>query len=160
MINPSGVELIVNSATEVMLRQSGKWESFHKREFRINGKGPDYSICIYLGANGLGDAIHTMPAIEAKINEGFLVSIYAAAFQLPIFRKLGCLVHPEEEYESLGLDTLRGIFGVIYNAKMWCMEHDADCSAEPIRLYRFAQFAQIIETTLPKEFSFRKYLVR
>ena len=155
MINPSGHEVIINNATEQMLRGNGTWDKFKKREFRIPGVGPEKSICLLLGGNGLGDSIHALPAIWQKIHDGFEVTVYARAFDRPIFEAIGCKFFDESLQEGADLSY----YGAIYKLFMWLTDHEADCGAGPIQLTRFEQFARLIDTTVPESFDFRKYLL-
>src|SRR5689334_7159034 len=89
MKNASGAEIIMTASAESRMKEQGDWWKFKKREFVEIGKGNPKCILLDLRMNGLGDAIHALPAIGEKVRLGFEVWIMAEAFYAPIFFGVG-----------------------------------------------------------------------
>jgi hypothetical protein len=152
MTNASGTEIIMTASAEARMKEQGDWWKFKKRKFMEIGKGDPKYILLDLRMNGLGDAIHALPAIVAKLNQGFVIDILTEEFLNPIFQGVGCAC---QAY------VMKSEYGKIYNLKMWYSEHEADCGAEAVavKLSRFEQFARILGVELTEKFDFRKYLL-
>jgi hypothetical protein len=156
MVNKAGVEVIVTGAIEARWRRLGRMDALRPREFAVAGPGEPMTVLLDLRMNGLGDAIHSLPAIAEKVRLGFHVIVITTPFLEALFTRIGCTVlHHDIPAES---DALRYV-GTSYNLKMWCTEMDADSGPERLQTSRFGQFARLVNVELPKEFDFRRHLL-
>ncbi len=76
-----------------------------------------------------------------------------------VYERLGCeYVNEFDCFQKIGtVDRLQEEFGAIYSLTKLCLEHEIETKGI-ITLTRFEQFAEILETTVPKTFDFKKYL--
>lgn len=122
------------------------------------GLGPKDSICLLLHRNGMGDDIHSMPAIAAKIAEGFNITVYSRPFTRRCFESLGCIWHHQREADSDFMKLATRQYGQIISATQWCTHHELATNGKPV-LDRFEQFAKILDVDLPREFSWLEALM-
>lgn len=162
MINPHGEEVLVNHDVIRWLKNIGIFHQYHRQIHKYPGTGPENKVCLLVNVNGLGDDLHSMPAIAQKIADGHEVSIgglddYRAnrMFNAKIFTSLGCQLIPCVEKGFID-DNLQH-YSAIHSLKMWCLEHDWDTKGD-VELTRFDQFARHIETPLPESFSWIDHL--
>lgn len=157
MINPFGHEVPVNDFTYEQLLVTGRIKNFNRQVFCHQGRADNNRICLMLNTNGIGDDIHSMPAIYAKRRQGYEIHISGLErFTAPIFESLGCKIVP-----SIGIGEMKEKlteYHQIYSMKMWCIEHDFDSRGE-ITLTRFEQFARYLSVNLPEKFSFINHLL-
>lgn len=142
--------------------------AFTPRTIKHVGTGDPKKICLLLNLEGLGSDIHAMPAIAQKIKEGFDVHVYARTFSEVCYRSLGCstfyfgdIVQPHELVKILlerGHEFNSSHYGAIYNLSNWSQEHEFWHGLNT-GVSRFQQFADLIETTLPNEFSWAESLL-
>ncbi len=165
MTNMHGNEVAINDFTFAAIVSRGELHLFNRQVYRKKGIGDPMKILLALGRNGLGDDIHAMPAIAAKIAQGFDVTVIGREFNRLCYESLGCHFIDEKTTWSGddGTDkTYRedalNEYGAVYSMVMWCIEHDWDSKGE-VSVTRFEQFAKFLDVELPKEFNWRKYLL-
>lgn len=161
LINQYGNEVQVNETAYQQIVDRGEEHLFHRQIIKHTGDGEQRNILLDLRMNGIGDDIHAMPAIAAKIAQGFKISVIGRAFTRLCFISLGCSFIPEGENEPMMESIVNeedDAFGIIYSLKMWTHEHEWDtkgiCTMSPME-----QFAKLIEVELPKEFDWKQLLV-
>jgi hypothetical protein len=115
------------------------------------GTGPAHRIALLLHDNGIGDAIHAMPALSQKVRDGFEVHVYSRAFVRRCYESVGCHWHAMDTPTIGWIDDHTAEYGRIYSLSQWCMIHEAETNGNPT-LTRFEQFAALIETGLPDRF--------
>ncbi len=118
------------------------------------GHGPSQTIAILLRKNGIGDDIHAMPALAQKVRDGFRVVIYGNDFTRDCFESVGCEFRSASNLAAGTVEEISDEFGSIYDLSQWCRAHEREMQGTPV-LSRFAQFAELIGTTLPTEFSWK-----
>lgn len=122
------------------------------------GSGDAKKICILFQENGLGDAICFLPVLWQKISEGYEVTLYGNYF--PIYDKLKLtFIDGKDTIEVHGtIDKLQKEFGAIYSfgLRASSIEHEQKTNGIVIQT-RFEQFAECLETTVPKEFDFLQF---
>jgi hypothetical protein len=117
------------------------------------GTGPARRIALLLHDNGIGDAIHAMPALSQKVRDGFEVHVYSRAFVRRCYESVGCHWHAMDTPTIGWIDDHAAEYGRIYSLSQWCMIHEAETQGRPT-LTRFEQFAALIEGTLPVQDGF------
>lgn len=121
------------------------------------GYGPKRSVCIWLADNGLGDHIHSMPAVYQKVRHGYDVTVMVNEWYRGCFEPLGATVeHVDQDEVRMGwTDRNRHRFDFMYSVKQWCF---GTTPLEGPLLTRFEQFAQSIDGSLPETFSWIQHL--
>jgi hypothetical protein len=121
------------------------------------GSGNPKKICVLFLENGLGDAICMLPALWQKIQDGFDVTYYGRDFTF--LKKLGIEIHGEDVSGVLGtIEKLQKEFGVIYGfGKQFSSLRHEGITGGVVLQTRFEQFAECLETTVPKEFDFKQF---
>jgi hypothetical protein len=169
VINPAGIEVTVDARGWEQIVRRGEADKFRKVPTKTEGLGPKNKIALLLHGNGIGDCVHSLPAIIAKIREGFEITVMAEESLCPFFAKAGCetiAVHSDQD-GSLWTDkgSILGFipehmneYGAFYSLKHWCVAHDEDTSGDST-LDRFRQFAGYIEIECPEKFDWRPYLI-
>lgn len=164
MTNMHGNEVAINDFTYECIVSRGELHLFNRQVYRKKGKGDPMNILLALGRNGLGDDIHAMPAVAAKIAQGFHITVIGRAFNRLCYESLGCGFIDEkttfsgsDETDKEYLEEALQRYGYVYSMKNWCLEHDWD-SKGAITKTRFEQFAEFLDVDLPKEFDWREYL--
>lgn len=124
------------------------------------GYGNPKSICILFQDNGIGDEICAMPGLWQKKQDGFDITIYGRTFMKPVFDRMGiALLDGADIYQQPGtIELLQEKYGVIYSCSLLCTEHEI-LTGGAVTKTRFEQFAERIETALPDEFDFCKWLL-
>ncbi len=138
--------------------------------YKTIGLGNPKKIAIAMNGHGIGDDISAMPAIAQKISEGFDITVFCKPFSRKCWTSLGCKVYPSvnpknelEENVKFGafignnfegkreVFTLKNEFGVVYETPQWSIweKENGGVFFED----RIKAFADIIETTLPENFS-------
>src|SRR4051812_21057736 len=100
-INEFGCEVNIDEAGIEQLKARGVWHLFKPSERKYVGKGPEKNICILFNGNGIGDAIHAMPAVWQKVQEGYDITVYMHPWASTCFTSLGCDVW-KAEHSTLG----------------------------------------------------------
>lgn len=162
LINPSGRIVTVNRVVIEQLKANGLFKDYSKFISGMKGDGDEKKILILHSTenemfNGLGDAIHALPAIDAKIKEGYEVTVNDNKFRAPIFKSVGAKVKFDNfEDDRKYAESKKADYGMIYCCRHWCLEHEWETEGIPTRT-RFQAFADIINTTLGDfEFPFYK----
>lgn len=165
MTNMHGNEVAINDFTLECIISRGEMHLFNRQVFRKEGQGDPRTILLALGRNGLGDDIHAMPAIAAKIALGYEITVIGREFNRACYESLGCKFIDErttfggdDNTDKVYLEEALKHYGSVYSMKTWCTEHDWDSKGE-ITLSRFEQVARYLEVELPKEFDWRKLLI-
>lgn len=138
--------------------------------YKTIGLGSPKRIAIAMNGHGIGDDISAMPAITQKISEGYEITVFCKSFSRKCWTSLGCKVYPsvnpkneKEDFFKFGCfigETFEGNrevfelakeFGVIYETPQWSVwkKEDSGIFFED----RIQAFADLIETTLPENFS-------
>lgn len=117
--------------------------------------GPPHKVLLAALHTGLGTTVHALPAISQLISEGYEVTVNCKEFQRPIYEAIGC--------QTI---TIGEPFGL-----SWYMQHGRDygkvvslATWDQWQQWLFGKnisgtieaFADILGTTLPEEFSWRK----
>lgn len=158
-LNNGRREVLVTPEIYEKLVATGEIVKFTNATQKITGSGPANKIALLLHQNGLGDDVHAMPGLFAKVSEGYEVHVWGRAFNRAMYETLGCRFHEGRMPEDFALtDVLRPEFGAIWSLKNWCINHDEATDGD-VTLDRFDQFAQLIETTAPHEFSWLEALL-
>lgn len=125
---------------------------------KYDGSGNPKDICILFMCNGIGDLISLMPALWQKKQDGYNIQLWTRSFGMQIFAQMGIdVVDGSDDVGSLGLmDILQAKFGAVYDMYKFLLKHDDETEGE-LTKSRFLQCADILETTLPKEFDFRSF---
>lgn len=149
--------------------------------YKTIGLGDSKKIAIAMNGHGIGDDISAMPAIAQKISEGFEVTVFCKPFSRKCWTSLGCKVYPSvnpandnEPYFKFGafigetfegnreVFSLKNRFGVIYETPQWSIwkreDENGQISGAIFLEDRIKAFAELIETTVPKFFSWEEVL--
>lgn len=141
--------------------------------YKVQGYGDEKKIAIVMTMHGIGDDIFAMPAIKAKRDEGFEITVFCKPFSRKVWQSLGCTVHPSvnENDESLvsqnnfiGYDlneewkviSLKESFGTIYYMNQWSVWVTKNGSV--MNRNRIHLFAELIETKIMGDFSWIEFL--
>src|SRR6185295_6642381 len=153
VINQHGNEVLVS---EQVLRDMPVWS---RRKIKYERSGNSKSIGLIMDMNGIGDNIQAMPAIYQKIKDGFEVVIFyyldKEVFSKDCFSSLGCRIYYTNYGSIKDFDPFTNLmqkekFGAVYDLRAWATEDDFFGDGTKSR---FQVFADLIETTLPDEFS-------
>ena len=160
LINEHGIE--VNLTEEVWSRTVHD-RPFEARKYRradvgVQAAGPSDRMLLLLFENGIGDVIHSMPAIRAKMDSGTHVAIGCNPDHAQIYRRLGCEIIEERDPTVGIIKKYYSDFGQIHSLQHWCRAHDEEAGGE-VTVNRFDQFANYIKSGLPESFDFRQYLI-
>lgn len=112
-------------------------------------------IALLLRDNGLGDDIHSLPAIWQKIQSGYEVHVIGTGGRRTqyLFESVGCICW---EYETIGfVEKHLGHYEAIYALSEWCITFE---QTHDELIDRMAQFAGYIDSSLPKEFNYASFL--
>jgi len=143
--------------------------------YKVQGSGK--GVAIVMSQHGIGDDISAMPAIKAKRDEGYEVTVFCKPFSRKIWQSLGCKTYPSVEVidgqeESIvshdafignnfegerEVFNLKNRFEVIYKLNQWSIwqrRNGSNITWEN----RIHAFAELIETTVPNSFSWIEYL--
>lgn len=163
LINPAGSEVFVDKETLAKIEQRGDRHLFRERPWKYAGLGPTMKIAVVYqapnGSNGIGDYVHAMPALCAKVAAGFDVHVYSSEFFRPFIERSGATYH---DCKAMGIGWLadaQKIYGTVYMLTFWCIKHD-ELTFGDVTKDRFAQMADYLETTLPETFSWKERLLR
>lgn len=163
MINMHGNEVAVNDFTYRAIKSRGELHLFNRQVYKHPGKGDPKSILLMLNTNGLGDDIHAMPAIAAKLAQGFNITVVGREFNKLCYESLGCKFIDEKSTQGDNgttkefTEAAKLEYGAVYSMRMWCTEHDWDSKGD-ISITRFEQFAKYLDVELPESFDWREYL--
>jgi hypothetical protein len=162
MLNPAGQDVFIPKAAWERIVQRGHQVQFRPRPHLFMGTGePNRVAVIYQshnGANGLGDHLHAMPALAAKVAEGFKVHVYTAEFFRPFVESVGCIW---EDWKPLGIGWMARAqkeYGTVYSLLYWCIRHDENTYGD-VTTTRFQQMADYLQVKLPEHFSWRERLI-
>jgi hypothetical protein len=158
--NQHGIEVSISEETWAILVHDRPHEAakYRRIERSTATSGASDRILLLLHENGIGDVIHAMPAIRAKIESGCRVAVGCTDIQTPLYRRLGCEIIEEKEPTIGVVGKYWGEYGKIYSLRHWCRAHDEETGGD-VTVPRFEQFAKYIDATLPETFDWRPYLL-
>lgn len=160
-INQAGSEVFIDPQTLARIQKRGDMHLFRKRPTEYDGSGPKNKVAIVYqspnGANGIGDYIHAMPALCAKVEAGFEVHVWSSEFFRPIIERCGCIYHDYREAQIGWLKRALTEYGTVYMLTYWCIKHD-EYSFGNVTMNRFDQMADYLSVKLPESFSWRAKL--
>ena len=166
---PSGNEVNVDARGWEQIVRRGEADKFRRVPTTTMGRGPEGKIVLLLHGNGIGDCIHSLPAISAKLEQGFDITVLAEESVCPFFERAGCKVIPvhSDATGSVWIDngSILGFipehydeYGTFYSLKHWCVTHDEDSKGNSSK-DRFVQFAEFIGVDLPAMYKWREILI-
>lgn len=160
LINSFGREVHSPPDHYARLVRTGEILNYSRLFQKTLGNGPTRKVCLLAHSNGLGDDLHAMPGLAAKVAEGYEVTIYGRPFNRALYESVGCEFRiAEEGAAQFGLvQSLREEFGSFYSLKTWCLNHDEETQGD-VTKDRFDQFAGLIDTSAPHEFSWLERLL-
>lgn len=166
-----GTEVTVDSEGWDQIIRRGDADKFSKEPTSTYGFGPAKKIALLLHGNGIGDMVHSLPAICAKIAEGYEIDLMAEKNLCPFFERTGCNVIPAYEMAPGGavcygdgkpvqgfIKDHRNEYGKFYSLKHWCVAHDEESEGKS-HIDRFDQIAGYLDVELPKKFDWKPYLL-
>lgn len=159
LVNPHGIEVLVGDYARSRMELQGKLHLFKRRATKTIGKGNPNDILVDIRENGIGDDIHSLPALWQKVQNGFNVTVTGREMNRKLFERIGCKFVSEKNTDGEYIKKSINDFGIIYSLKMWCTEHDFDARLTGAFKERFKQFADFIEVELPKSFNWRPFLL-
>jgi len=157
VLNEHGLEVEVDHETIEHLKKRGVWQLYRTSPRQTLGCGPEKSICLLLQRNGIGDAIHALPAISQKIKDGYSITVVAEPFVQEWFVRAGCTFQPAQEMMVGFIQENKHKYSKFYSLSQWCIDHDEVSNGSPT-VARFQQFADLIETVLPAAFEWESIL--
>jgi ADP-heptose:LPS heptosyltransferase len=119
------------------------------------GTGSEKSVCLFAIVNGIGDAVHMLPALSQMLSDGYELTVYCRAFHVPIYEAINVqhVIACESESE-IGISWAaenEHLFGSWYSLHSWggwyCDSHGHHDTGT------MQEFADIVGTTLPESFS-------
>lgn len=157
VLNEHGLEVEVDSETIEHIKKRGVWPLYKISPRSTAGAASEKKICILLKNNGIGDAIHAMPAIHQKIQDGYQITVVAESFYEEWFTRLGVEFIAAQEHMIGFVEENKHKYGKFYSLRQWCIQHDEQTHGSPY-ISRFQQFADLIETSLPPTFDWQPIL--
>jgi hypothetical protein len=154
VLNRAGNEVEIDDWLIAQMRRDGTFHGFDMLPTTRQGNGPANRVALLVANNGIGDDIHAMPAIAAKVAAGYSVDVYGRPFTRECYTSVGASFY---DYRSLGVsntsDLLRD-YGSGHYLSQWCLRHEHETDGMPTQS-RFEQFAHWIGATLPDAFDWR-----
>ncbi len=155
-LNPFGQEIHLTKKDIDFIVKQGDLKLFQPRAFRHEGQGLKNKVAIIFssnnGSNGIGDYVHAMPALTAKVQSGFECHVWTTEFFRPFIEWCGATFH---DGSLLGVGSIAKMqleFGVIHSLVHWCIEHDEQTFGD-VHKTRFEQIAEFLGVELPDRFS-------
>lgn len=126
---------------------------YERSQFTDYLQGPEKSVCLLMVECGIGDDIHAMPTVHQMVQDGYDVTVYGQSFNRPIWGSLGVTFRVPQEKE-LGLwfrYQNMHTYGRVIGLNQWGIWEERERGF--ISTDRMQQFAEYVDGSLPKEFS-------
>jgi hypothetical protein len=159
--NQFGSRVWLDHAAIELIKSRGDLDKFHKRTFTTAGTGPANRIAVIFespnaadGSNGIGDYIHSMPAIASHVAAGVEVHVWTGEFFRFFVEAAGGVWHNARDLGIGSFAQLALEYASVHSLVHWCIEHDEQTFGVPTTP-RFEQIADFIGAKLPESYSWR-----
>ena len=162
IINPHGIPVDIDFTVVEQWQQMGLLQQLPSEWFRIRGRGPEKNICLINKMTGIGDTVHSMPALSEKCKTHDVTFLVNPSFAV-LPQSCGARIIDIAEFDGGKLQDNKWIsshaddFGSFIYLHSWCFVHDEQTKGVPEKP-RFQQYADLIDAQLPEEFNFREHL--
>lgn len=125
------------------------------------GNGDEKKWLLLMYKQGIGDVVSSLPAIRAKIEAGYSLTVRGIEFYKSIYEKVGCTYSVIPSYVlQLGdtgiIERATPLFGNILSLNEWGLDEIRATHRHTTDYIKL--FAEILDVDLPASFDFREYL--